>query len=102
MQGTAVEKPLSNIQWWLVLAYVQAIIRPRIPLIRISNNPDWLGPSGKSVDNSTQLTCFEITSYRIKYSTVFWLLGLQIRRGRKFQTQIHNVNSNSRNANYPM
>jgi hypothetical protein len=27
---------------------------------------DQLGPSGKFVENSTQLTCFEITGYRIK------------------------------------
>ena len=45
--------------------------------------PDRLGPLGKSVDNSTKLTCLEITGYRIKYSTVLWLTELQIRRGRK-------------------
>jgi hypothetical protein len=44
--------------------------------------PDLLGSSGKSVDNSTKLTCLEITGYRIKYSTVLWLPELQIRRGR--------------------
>jgi len=43
---------------------------------------DRLVPSGKSVENSTKLTCLKITGYRIKYSTVLWLLELQIRRGR--------------------
>jgi len=48
-----------------------------------STYPDRLGPSVKFVENSTKLTCLEITVYRIKYSTVLWLLELQIRRGRK-------------------
>ena len=30
-----------------------------------------------------KLTCLEIAGYRIKYSTVVWLIELQIRRGRK-------------------
>jgi len=34
------------------------------------------------VENSTTLTCLEITGYRIKYGTVLWFLELQIRRGR--------------------
>ena len=42
-----------------------------------------LSGKGKFVENSTKLTCVEITSYRIKYSTVLWLIELQIRRGRK-------------------
>jgi len=42
-----------------------------------------LVPSGKFVENCTKLICLEITGYRIKYSTVLWLLELQIRRGRK-------------------
>jgi hypothetical protein len=45
--------------------------------------PDRLGPSGKFVENSTKLTRLEITGYRIKCSTVLWLLELQIRRGGK-------------------
>jgi hypothetical protein len=45
--------------------------------------PDRLGPSVKYVENSTKLNCLEITGYQIKYSTVLWLLELQIRRGRK-------------------
>jgi hypothetical protein len=46
--------------------------------------PDRLGPSVKSVENSKNISCPEITAYLIKYSTVLWLLELQIRRGRKF------------------
>jgi hypothetical protein len=44
--------------------------------------PDWLGPLDKFVDNSTKLTCLEITGYLIKYSTVLWLLELQMRHGK--------------------
>jgi hypothetical protein len=44
--------------------------------------PDYLGPSGRFVENSTKLTCLEITGHRIKYSTVLWLLELQIRCDR--------------------
>ena len=36
-----------------------------------------------NLDNSTKLSCFEITGYRIKYSKVLWLLEFHIRRGRK-------------------
>ena len=71
----------------------------RTLVIRIANYPDRLGPSGKFVDNSTKLTILEITCYRIKYSTVLWLTELQIRRGRKVQTPVHTVNSDSRTAN---
>jgi hypothetical protein len=35
------------------------------------------------VENSTKLSCLEITGYWMKYSTVLWLIELQIRRGRK-------------------
>jgi len=52
-------------------------------VIRIANYADRLGPSGKFEQNSTKLTCLYITCYRIKYSTVLWLLELQIRRDRK-------------------
>ena len=41
--------------------------------------PDRIGSSGKFVENSTKLTCLEITGYQIKYSTVFWLTELRIR-----------------------
>ena len=53
------------------------------PLIRTANYPDWFGTSGKFVENSTKLTCLEITGYRIKYGTVLWLIELQIRRVRE-------------------
>ena len=50
-----------------------------------STNPDagCPGPSGKFVENSTKPTCLEIAGYRTKYSTVLWLLELQLRLGRK-------------------
>jgi len=60
-----------------------------------SGYPDKLGPSGKFLENSTKLTCLEITGYQIEYSTVLCLLELQIRHGQKVQTQVHAVNSNS-------
>jgi hypothetical protein len=44
--------------------------------------PDRLGSLGKIDQNSTKLTCLEITGYRIKYRTMLWPLELQIRRGR--------------------
>ena len=47
-----------------------------------ADHPDRLGPSNKFVENSTKLTCLEITLCRIKYSTVLWLLVFQIRCGR--------------------
>ena len=47
------------------------------PLYQDAGSPDRIGPSGKSVENSTKLTCLEITGYRIKYSTVLWLLELR-------------------------
>jgi hypothetical protein len=61
----------------------------RIPLIRklvIRNTsyPDRFGPAGKFVENSTKVSCLEITGYRIKYSAMLlWLLELQIRLGWK-------------------
>jgi len=68
-------------------------------VIWIAKYPDWTGPLGKFVNNSTKLTCLEITSYQIKYSTVLWLLELLIRRGRKVLMQVHAVNSNNRTSN---
>ena len=35
----------------------------------------------------------------IRYRTVFWLIELHIRRGRKVQAQVHAVNYNSGTAN---
>ena len=55
----------------------------RTLVIRTANCPDRLGPLGKFVENYTKLACLEITGYWIKYSTVLWLLELQIRCGRK-------------------
>jgi hypothetical protein len=51
----------------------------RTLFIRTANYPDHLGPSGKFVENSTKLTCLEITVYRIKYSAMLWLLEFKIR-----------------------
>jgi len=68
-------------------------------LIWTASFPDRLGPSGKVVENSTKLTCLEITGYRIKYSTVLGLLELQIRHYRKGEMQVRTVSSNSRTSN---
>ena len=60
----------------------------RIPLIgtlAIADHRDHLGPSVKFVDNSIELTCLEITGYWLKYSTVLWLIELQIRCGERFR-----------------
>jgi len=70
------------------LPYFITIKGSRIPLIRtlvirIANYPDRFGLSGKFVENSTKLSHPEITGHRIKYSTVLWLLELQIRLCRK-------------------
>jgi hypothetical protein len=53
----------------------------------------------KFVENSTKLTCLEITGYLIKYIRVLSLLELHIRHGRNVWTTVHTVNSNSRNSN---
>jgi hypothetical protein len=42
----------------------------RMLVIRIANYPDWLVLSGKVVENSKKVTFLEITSYRIKQSSV--------------------------------
>jgi len=60
-----------------------------------------LGPWDKFVENSKKLTCLEMIGYRIKYSTVLWLLELQIRHGRKVLMQIDILNINSRTSNSP-
>ena len=49
----------------------------RTLVVRIASYVDRSGASGKFVENSTKLTCLEITGYRIKYSTVLWLLEHQ-------------------------
>jgi len=71
-----------------LLVSESSLLELRTPLIRtlvirVPNYPDRLGPLGKFVEISTKLTCLEITAYRMKYSTVLWLLELQIRLGRK-------------------
>jgi hypothetical protein len=48
-------------------------------VVRNADYLDQLGPCGKFVENSTKQTCLEIIGYWIKYSTVLWLLALQIR-----------------------
>ena len=68
---------------WTVLGVLPNILSFRINLPRILQN----------------LACLEITDYPMKYSTVLWRLERQIRGGRKVQTQVHTVNSNSRNSN---
>jgi hypothetical protein len=46
--------------------------------------PDQLGPSGNSVENSTQLICLEMIGYQIEYSTkCYGCLEPQIRCGQK-------------------
>ena len=67
-------------------------------VIRNANCPNGIDSSGKFVENSTKLTCLEVTGYRIEYSTVLLPLGLQIRRGRKVQTPVHTVQSRSRTS----
>ena len=62
--------------------YYSNIALIRMLFIRITNYPDWLGPLGNFVENSTKLTCLETTSYRIKYSTVLWRPELQIMCGQ--------------------
>ena len=59
---------------WLIIFKFQIkysktpIIRNLV--IRNSDYPDRLESWGKYVENSTKLTCLEITGYRIKYSSV--------------------------------
>jgi len=60
----------------------------RTLVIRIASYPDRLGTSGKSVEHSAKLTCLEIISYRIKYSTVLRVLEPQIRRGENLNEVI--------------
>ena len=50
---------------------------------RSSNYSDRLGPPSNFVENSTELTCLETAGYRVKYSTVLWLIEPKIRRGRR-------------------
>jgi hypothetical protein len=74
-------------------------IRPLV--IRIANYPDRLGPSRKFVENSTQLTCLEITGYQIKYGTVSWLLELKSNVVERFRSRyiLHIVKAELQTAN---
>ena len=51
--------------------------------MQIANYLVRFGTSGKFVENSKKLICLEFTVYRIKYSSVLWLLELQNRRGQE-------------------
>jgi hypothetical protein len=67
---------------FIIICYANYSRTPliRTLVVRIANHSDRFGPSSKFVKYSTKLTCFEVTGYRIKYSAVWWLLELQIRR----------------------
>ena len=86
---------------WIQVCVVGGLASDCLPVQQNSSYPNRLGPSGKSVQNSTKLTCLEITGYRIKYNTVLWLQELRFRRCRKVQTPVYTANSNSRTANCP-
>jgi len=55
----------------------------RMLVIRLTNYSDRRVLSGKFLENFAKVACLEIIGYLIKYSTVLWLLELQIRRGGK-------------------
>jgi hypothetical protein len=81
--------------------YFHTYINSKTPLIRkpaiqVLNYPDRLGPAGKIFKNSTKLNFLDVTGYPSKYSTVLRLLELQIKRGRKVQTQLRAVICNTR------
>jgi len=71
----------------------------RTLVVRTTNYPDQFVPLRKFVENSTEVTCLAKAGYQINFSTVLWLLTLQIGRGRKVQMQVHIVNSNSGTPN---
>jgi hypothetical protein len=56
----------------------------RTLIIRIANYSDRLGLSGKFASNSTKRNWKlpVIGSSKVQYSTLLWLIELQIRRGR--------------------
>ena len=72
----------GNVTTVIFLKYSRPLII-RTMVIRIADYPDRFGPSGKFVENSTKISCLGINGYRIKYSTVSWLLELHIRHGPK-------------------
>jgi len=90
----------TSIMWCYVLPEKEATATAAaVTTVEVHLSGSWLsrlvGTSDKFIVNSTKLTWLEITDYWIKYSTVSRLLGLQIRRDQKVQTQVHFVNSNS-------
>ena len=78
----------TSIMWCNVLPEKEAIAATAAATtVEVHLSGSWLsrsvGTSDKSIVNSTKLTWLEITDYWIKYSTVLWLLGLQIKHGQK-------------------
>jgi len=67
---------MRNFQYGLVA--MDQLIGPKNPLIVHLV----IFPHGLQPGNSTKVTCLEIIGYWIKYSTVLWLLELQIRCGQ--------------------
>jgi hypothetical protein len=61
-----------------VLSWLKCSRTPLFQALVIRIGLAWV----KFFENSTKLTCLESTGYRIKYSTLLWLLQLQIRGGR--------------------
>ena len=80
---------------------IHEVLRRTEPKLQVQQNstnpnagcPNRLGPSGKFVQNFAKITCLEIAVYRMKFDG---FQNFKIRRGRKVQTQVHTVNSNSR------
>ena len=63
-----------------------------------ANYTDRLGPPGKFVENSTKLSCLEITGYRIKNSVMARTSNQEWSQGLDAGTVL-TVNSNSRTSN---
>jgi hypothetical protein len=88
-------RPLQNLSARTFYLLIQTLV------IRITNYPN--GLSVKLVENSRELTFFEITGYRIKYITVLWLLEREIGRAWRVYTPVHSVNCSklqTRNVTY--
>ena len=78
MKSSILLKYNTMLDWYIIMVELHWML-----IIQITNCLYWLGPSGQFVENSTHLTCLEITGYWIKSNTVLWLLELQMRRGQK-------------------
>jgi hypothetical protein len=63
----------SNQEPIIIAKYSITQLSPTL-VVRVVDYPNRLSPSGKFVENFTKLCCLELTGYRIKYSTVLWLL----------------------------